>query len=519
MRISRTGKVDCAHAPRLRFDLRPISALIAAGLLLMSGDVSAFAQTSTPTASAQATTETNVANPTTDQAQSQSPAGENLVTFSDQEIDQITSRIALYPDPLLELTLQAAIFPLRVVQASRFLDKHAKDPNLKPDLNWDSSVLGLLNYPVVLNAMNDDLDWTEKLGQAVVNQLDAVQDSIQQFRSELYAGGVLASNDKQRVIVSKEVIAILPADAETIYVPQYDATAMQAATTAGEESTAAAEESATTEVPAEETATGAETAPDSAAAPAGTEYAAPAAGTTTAPVYSSAPVYTTTPPVAYSDPYPSFWSSAAIFLGGAAIGGLIGYGFGDDDDGDNDNDGGNHWSRDVNIEDSNIVINRDDDRVDPRRGDVRRNDVQAELRRRQNIQPAQNLQQQRRPTEARATAPTPTRVAQGNRQQRQPTAQNRQTQNKQAAANRRPGDTVAKSTNAGALSGSKNVNSKQVKAESRRGAQSRATAANKAPPYQASSKRPQQTLSGPSSGRQVQRQSQRGKQSGGARRR
>src|SRR4029078_7866280 len=93
----------------------------------------------------------------------------------------------------------------------------------------------------------------------------------------------------------------------------------------------------------------------------------------------SAPVYTTTPPVAYSDPYPSFWSSAAIFLGGAAIGGLIGYGFGDDEDGDNDNDGGNHWSRDGNIEDSNIVINRDDDRVDPRRGDVRRNDVQGEF--------------------------------------------------------------------------------------------------------------------------------------------
>jgi hypothetical protein len=287
--------------------------------LLRSGDVSAFAQTSTPTASAQATTETNAANPTTDQAQSQSPAGENLVTFSDQEIDQITSRIALYPDPLLELTLQAAIFPLQVVQASRFLDKHAKDPNLKPDLNWDSSVLGLLNYPVVINAMNDDLDWTEKLGQAVVNQLEAVQDSIQQFRSELYAGGVLASNDKQRVIVSKEVIAILPADAETIYVPQYDATAMQAATTAGEESTAAAEESATTEVPAEETATGAETAPDSTAAPAGTEYAAPAAGTATAPVYSSAPVYTTTPPVAYSDPYPSFWSSAAILRSASIV--------------------------------------------------------------------------------------------------------------------------------------------------------------------------------------------------------
>jgi len=501
-----------------------MSLLVCFGSTVAFVQIPVFAQTSEPVTSAQTTAEPAPAASAEAQAQADTTVANEETKFTDDEIDQLISRIALYPDPLLELTLQAAIFPLQIVQASRFLEKHAKDPNLKPDLNWDSSVLGLLNYPVVVSAMNDDLDWTERLGQAVVNQLDDVQDSIQQFRSELYAGGVLVSNDKQRVIVSKDVIAILPANGETIYVPQYDAAAMQTAATGGEEATEAAAESATTETSTEETVAtteaGTETAATTAApAPAANEYAAPATGTTAAPVYSSAPVYAA-PPVAYSNPYPSFWSSAAIFLGGAAIGGLIGYGFGDDDDdnNNNNNDGGSNWSRDVNIEDSNIVINKDDDRIDARRGDVRRNDVQAELRNRQNRQTTQNVQQQRRAPQGRATA-APTRAAQANQPQRQAATatQNRQTnQQKQAAAKRRPGDTAAKPSNASALSGSKNVTGKQAKAESRRGAQSRATSAGKSPTSQLSAKRPpQQVLSRPSSGAQVQRQSQRGRQSAG----
>lgn len=492
------------------------SVLLCVGLTLASAQFPVFGQTAEPATSAQTTEPAPAA---TAEAQANAAVANEETKFTDEEIDQLTSRIALYPDPLLELTLQAAIFPLQVVQASRFLEKYAKDPNLKPDLNWDSSVLGLLNYPVVIGAMNDDLDWTGNLGQAVVNQLEDVQDSIQQFRSELYAGGVLASNDKQRVIVSKDVIAILPADAETIYVPQYDALAATTPVAAAgeEEGTETAAETTTAEATAAEPETTAAT-DTTTAAPAGSEYTTAEPGTAAAPVYSSAPV-ASAPPVAYSNPYPSFWSSATVFLGGAAIGGLIGYGFGDDDDNNNNNnDGGNNWSRDVNIEDSNIVINRDDDRVDARRGDVRRNDVQGELRRRQNLQPAQNVQQQRRAPQARATAPT--RVAQANQPQRQAATQTRQNQNKQTAAKRRPGDAAAKPSNAGALSGSKNVPGKQAKAESRRGAQSRAASTGRSPTSQMSTKRPQQqALSRPSSGTQVQRQSQRGKQSGGGRKR
>ena len=436
--------------------------------------------------------------------------------LSGEEIDALTSPVALYPDPLLELTLQAATFPLQAVQAARFLEKHAKDPALKPDPAWDEAILGLLNYPVVLEAMNNDLDWTEALGNAVLTQLDDVQQSIQQFRSQLYAGGVLKSDEKQRVIVSNEVIAILPADAEIIYVPQYDPTAY----VAGEESETASDISAEAALEPAAGTEGEEVVEDTgeeaqAAAP------APAAEQTAAVPAEPAPA-----PVAYSEPYPSFWSTTATFLGGAAIGGLIGYAIADDDDDDccdfDDDDwdgGGNNWSRDVNIEDSNIVINRDDDVLD-NRDRVRPHDVQSELRKRQGR--GQTAAVNQRDLQPKGTAPT--RKARAAQPAQQPAALKKSAQPKATtkAARQRPGDAQVKRADAGALSGAKNTSGKQVKAESRRGSVSRAVAKNKAPTKQMKAQTWPQSgggLSKPKSNKQVTRQSNRGKASGGGKRR
>ena len=437
--------------------------------------------------------------------------------LTDEEIDALTARIALYPDPLLELTLQGATFPLQAVQAVRFLEKHAKDTSLQPDSEWDESILGLLNYPVVLEAMNSDLDWTEALGNAVLTQLDDVQESVQQFRSQLYAGGALKSDEKQRVIVSNEVIAILPADAEIIYVPQYEPAAV-----------ASSEEPAPTDLDTEaalEPAAGSEAEETAAAeAPAASQTAAPATEYQTAaaaPVYSSAPVV-------YSQPYPSYWSSAATFLGGAAIGGLIGYAIGDDDDDDccdwDDDDwdgGGNNWSRDVNIEDSNIVINRDDDLLD-NRAEPRRRDAQAELRKRQAR--GQTAAVNQRDVRPKGTAPARKARAAQPLQQQSSAVKKPAGQQKAAAkaARQRPGDAQVKRADAGALSGAKNVSGKQVKAESRRGSESRATAQHKGSGKQLQAqKRPQSGagFSKPKSNKQVTRQSNRGKSSGGGKRR
>src|SRR5690349_23677677 len=80
------------------------------------------------------------------------------------DTDALVARVALYPDPLLALVLQASTLPIEVVQATRFLEKRAKDPSLNPDQGWDSCSVGLLNYPTVMQTMNDDLEWTEALG-------------------------------------------------------------------------------------------------------------------------------------------------------------------------------------------------------------------------------------------------------------------------------------------------------------------------------------------------------------------
>ncbi len=79
----------------------------------------------------------------------------------------------------------------------------------------------LLNYPDVVKKMSDDLDWTEALGEAVVANSSAVLDAVQSFRRRAQAAGNLKSDAKQMVVVEKEVIKIVQADPQVIYVPQY----------------------------------------------------------------------------------------------------------------------------------------------------------------------------------------------------------------------------------------------------------------------------------------------------------
>ena len=82
----------------------------------------------------------------------------------------------------------------------------------------------LLNYPDVVKTMSGDLDWTSALGEAVVADQGAVLEAIQAFRRKAQAAGNLKSDDKQVVVVEKEIIKIVPANPEVIYVPQYNPT-------------------------------------------------------------------------------------------------------------------------------------------------------------------------------------------------------------------------------------------------------------------------------------------------------
>ena len=124
-----------------------------------------------------------------------------------------------YPDELLAITLPAATYPLDIVQAARYLEKHKADPELKPDERWDSSIIGLLNYPDVVNKMNENLDWTTNLGDAVVNQQEDVMDAVQRFRAKADEAGNLKTGKQITIVQEKEIIKIVSAEPEVIYNP------------------------------------------------------------------------------------------------------------------------------------------------------------------------------------------------------------------------------------------------------------------------------------------------------------
>jgi hypothetical protein len=144
--------------------------------------------------------------------------------LSSETLDRLVGRIALYPDDLIAIILPAATNPLQVVQADRFLDKRKADPKAKIDDKWDDAIKSLVNYPEVIKQMSGDLDWTAALGEAVVADQGDVLDAIQAFRRKTQSAGNLKTDAKQVIVVEKEVIKIVPADPQVIYVPQYNPT-------------------------------------------------------------------------------------------------------------------------------------------------------------------------------------------------------------------------------------------------------------------------------------------------------
>ncbi|MFN3673181.1 MAG: DUF3300 domain-containing protein, partial [Bosea sp. (in: a-proteobacteria)] len=147
------------------------------------------------------------------------------------ELDALVAPIALYPDTLLAQVLMASTYPLEVVQADRWLaaNKTLKGDALKSAAEqqpWDISVKSLVATPAVLEMMSKNLDWTQKLGDAVLAQQPDLMDGVQRMRTRAYEAKKLASGPQQTVTVrqesGKQAIVIEPAQADTVYVPYYD---------------------------------------------------------------------------------------------------------------------------------------------------------------------------------------------------------------------------------------------------------------------------------------------------------
>ncbi len=144
------------------------------------------------------------------------------------QIDQMVAPIALYPDTLVAQILMAATYPLEVVEASRWLQE-PQNAQLQGDYltnalelqDWDPSVKALIAFPQVLSMMNENLEWTERLGDAFLAQQADLMDSVQRLRQLARNSGHLTSTPQQTVVSNGGVISIEPATPEVVYVPYY----------------------------------------------------------------------------------------------------------------------------------------------------------------------------------------------------------------------------------------------------------------------------------------------------------
>ncbi len=189
-------------------------ALTGIALTVLSAQGMAMAETATPApASAPASA--------TGGAQADQPV------FVTEQIEQMVAPIALYPDALLAQVLMAATYPLEIVQASRWVKQHPdlKDEALDAALreeSWDPSVKTLVLLPDVLKRLNDNLDWTQDLGDAFLAQEGDVMAAVQRLRREAQQTGALKDTTQQKVVVEKETIVVETADPQVVYVPTFD---------------------------------------------------------------------------------------------------------------------------------------------------------------------------------------------------------------------------------------------------------------------------------------------------------
>ena len=167
--------------------------------------------------------------PPPDQSQVAPPPNQPAPVYDQAQLDQLLAPIALYPDQLLGQILMASTYPLEVVEAARWI----QDPNnaaLRGDAlaqaldqqDWDPSVKSLVPFPSVMQMMNDQLQWTQRLGDAFLAQQADVMESVQRLRHEAWNNGRLQSTPQQVVTSDGPDIVIEPADPSMVYVPYYD---------------------------------------------------------------------------------------------------------------------------------------------------------------------------------------------------------------------------------------------------------------------------------------------------------
>src|SRR6185437_5059222 len=131
-------------------------------------------------------------------------AGTPSQLLAPDQIDNLVSPVALYPDQLLSQVLAASTYPLEIVEAQQWLRQNgylrgSQLVDAVKQQNWDPSVQALVIFPDTLAMLNRDVQWTTALGNAFLAQQADVMDAIQRLRARAENNGRLRSTPQQIV--------------------------------------------------------------------------------------------------------------------------------------------------------------------------------------------------------------------------------------------------------------------------------------------------------------------------------
>ena len=155
------------------------------------------------------------------------------VNLTADGLDELLAPVALYPDPVLAVALQATVDPQEVMDGGNWLvldqNKSLKEAALdeaSKKAGFTPVMQALLHYPTVVDLMCTQFDWTKQLGAAYQASPKAVLDSVQRLRAQAVDNGALKSSPQMKVDVTQnngqQVVELKPADPKVIYVPQYN---------------------------------------------------------------------------------------------------------------------------------------------------------------------------------------------------------------------------------------------------------------------------------------------------------
>jgi len=142
-------------------------------------------------------------------------------------LDALLAPIALYPDDVVRLVVDAATAPAEIADAAQWTRNNrgmtAEDSvRAIQGYPWRPSVKALVAYPELLERMAESPQWTFDLGNAWIAQQADVLSTIQDLRQRAVESGTLKSDPYQTVQTTDQGIAVVPTMPYIYYVPYYD---------------------------------------------------------------------------------------------------------------------------------------------------------------------------------------------------------------------------------------------------------------------------------------------------------